>query len=153
MFIPLILGFLGSLFEEPPDVIKMRGYKPISQAESQKEEILKVSPLELTPLTQNGKLQEPSDTIAYKRALKGIRQKNWELALLLMEEFVQKFPKSEFADNAIYWTAHIYISQKEFHLARTELQRLLKHYPQSDRSAQAEAALLSLPPITARRSP
>lgn len=91
--------------------------------------------------------ESPDDQKAYQTAFKEIQNENWNEAVVLMEAFVQQFPQSNLADNALFWIAQVYFQKNEKELARSELQRLLKFYPHGDRAKRAEAILLNLSPM------
>jgi|JFJP01.1.fsa_nt_gi tol-pal system protein YbgF len=53
------------------------------------------------------------------------------------ENFIKKFPKSENADNARFWIADSYFSEKWFEKAILEYQKVLEDYPKSNKTAAA----------------
>ncbi len=77
----------------------------------------------------------------YSEALELIRQESWDEALVRMESFAHQYPESSFADNAIYWMGQIYLQKNERALARDEFKRILKLYPNGDRSERADAQI------------
>ncbi len=85
-----------------------------------------------------------SPTEYYHLALRAFREDRWDDGILMMEYFVNRFPKSDLADNAIYWIAEGYIQKNELGLARAELQRIIDLYPRSDRASRALAHLEKL---------
>lgn len=59
-------------------------------------------------------------------------------ARVQFEEFIKKYPKSENADNARFWIADTYFSEKWFEKAILEYQRVLDDYPKSNKLAAAK---------------
>ena len=53
------------------------------------------------------------------------------------EDFIKKYPKSENADNARFWIADSYFSEKWFEKAILEYQKVLEDYPKSNKAAAA----------------
>lgn len=82
-----------------------------------------------------------SQTEYYHSALRAFREDRWDDGILMMEYFVNRFPKSDLADNALFWIAQAYIQKNELALAKNELERLIKQYPRSDRAARAQVRL------------
>jgi TolA-binding protein len=80
----------------------------------------------------------------YREALRQIQDEKWDDAILTMESFVHRFPKSALADHAIYWIAQVYLQKNEIALARAELERLIQNYPKGERAKRARARLLTL---------
>ncbi|RME25468.1 MAG: tol-pal system protein YbgF [Deltaproteobacteria bacterium] len=60
-----------------------------------------------------------------------------EAARLLFEEFMQKWPKDEYTDNAAYWLAESFYAQGEFRRAALAFQRVRTEFPKSDKAADA----------------
>ena len=67
--------------------------------------------------------------MAYSDYLKG----NFLLAIDGFQIYVDHFPKSPFADNAMYWIGECYFSQKDYEKAIGQFNDLIVNYPQSDR--------------------
>lgn len=80
----------------------------------------------------------------YRQALRDIQEENFNEAIVSMETFVKSFPKSQLADHALYWIAQIYLQKNEPDLARAELERLIKLYPNGQRAPRARARLREL---------
>jgi len=77
----------------------------------------------------------------YHSALQAFREDRWDDGILLMENFVKTYSRSDLADNAIYWMAQGYLQKNEPGLARAELERIIKVYPKGDRAKRALARL------------
>jgi TolA-binding protein len=93
------------------------------------------------------KMENSQSKTAYQNALSAVQAEDWEESLIRMESFIRAHPKSEYADNAVYWLAQIYLQRNEIELARSELSRLVGLYPKSERAERALATLRTLPMI------
>ncbi|MBU1196040.1 MAG: tol-pal system protein YbgF [Proteobacteria bacterium] len=60
-----------------------------------------------------------------------------ENARIQFENFINKYPKSENADNARFWIADSYYTEKWFEKAILEYQKVLEEYPDSNKLAAA----------------
>lgn len=135
---------------------KLQGLKSENQSLKKQIQDLRNKPAEqscepASPKLTNESLSLPAPSGSaneerelYRTALKSVQNEDWEDALLRMEHFVRYFPRSELADNAIYWMAEIYIRKDELGLAREELSRILRDYPKGDRARKAQKTLNQL---------
>ena len=60
-----------------------------------------------------------------------------ETARIQFENFINKYPESVNADNARFWIADSYFSEKWFEKAILEYQKVLEKYPESNKTAAA----------------
>ena len=67
--------------------------------------------------------------MAYEDYLKG----NYSLAIDGFQIYLQQFPESPYADNALYWIGECYYSQAVYQTAMDYFQRLILEYPQGDK--------------------
>jgi len=61
-----------------------------------------------------------------------------------MEALVRQHPRSNLADNAVFWMAKHYEHKKETALAVTEYRRLIENYPKSEKFRRASKRLKEL---------
>jgi tol-pal system protein YbgF len=94
--------------------------------EEQLEEEQKKEPK--SPLPPNMSPQEIYN-MAYADYLKG----NFTLAIDGFKIYLDNFPQSPFADNALYWIGECYFSQKEFEEAISQYNQLILNYPLGDK--------------------
>lgn len=66
-----------------------------------------------------------------KAIILGLRGRNTD-KLVALEEIVNKYPKSEFADDALFQMGLTYMEMRQFNPAIAAYQRLIKEYPNSD---------------------
>lgn len=77
----------------------------------------------------------------YREGLGLVRQGQCGQAAPKLKDFVRKNPKSDFADNALYWIGACYYGQHDYSRAIVELNDLVLKYPKGDR---VPAALLTM---------
>jgi tol-pal system protein YbgF len=73
----------------------------------------------------------------YNSAYADFSRGNFDLAVSGFEEYAQRFPDSDVADNALYWIGECRFSQGKFQDAVASYDRMLERYPRSDRAAAA----------------
>ncbi len=73
----------------------------------------------------------------YDNAYLDLSRGNYPLALQGFQEYVQKFPNSELADNAQYWIGETYYAQGNYRAALTEFNKVLQEYPEGNKKAAA----------------
>lgn len=62
---------------------------------------------------------------------------SYELAIRQFQEYLRRFPDTEFADNAAYWIGECYYRQNRFRQAITEFDKVLDRFPDSDKVPSA----------------
>jgi tol-pal system protein YbgF len=73
----------------------------------------------------------------YNSAYADFSKGNFDLAVSGFEEYAQRFPDSDVADNALYWIGECRFSQGRFQDAVAAYDKMLERYPRSDRAAAA----------------
>lgn len=73
----------------------------------------------------------------YNAAYMDLARGNYQLALSGFQEYLARFPQSEFADNAQYWLGEVYYAQSDFNRAIEEFSRVIQNYPAGDKQAAA----------------
>jgi tol-pal system protein YbgF len=58
---------------------------------------------------------------------------NYQLAIEGFTIYIEHFPESPLADNAMYWIGECYFSQKEFEAAIDQFNQLILRYPEGDK--------------------
>lgn len=99
---------------------------------------------EPTAATQNeeveGSKEEPkknAEQELYDSAKKLLDEGDRENARIQFENFINKYPDSKNADNARFWIADSYFSEKWYEKAILEYQRVLEEYPKGNKLAAA----------------
>jgi tol-pal system protein YbgF len=75
--------------------------------------------------------------VAYTEVTRG----HYDLAITSFQEFLDRYPNDDLADNALYWIGESHYVQREFQAAVDSFVRLLDTYPKGDK---VPAALLKL---------
>lgn len=90
------------------------------------------------PVSQISALPEKgAEQQLYDLAKKIFDDGDKENARIQFENFINKYPKSENADNARFWIADSYYAEKWFEKAILEYQKVLEDYPDSNKLAAA----------------
>jgi tol-pal system protein YbgF len=104
--------------EQPPEKNPEEEVTPSEESEA----------LPKSPLPPNLSPQEIYN-MAYADYLKG----NFQLAIDGFKIYVDNFPQSPFADNALYWIGECYFSQEEYEQAIDRFNELILTYPLGDK--------------------
>jgi tol-pal system protein YbgF len=62
---------------------------------------------------------------------------NYDLAMLGFKQYLEAFPETDLADNAIYWIGECLYRQQKYAEATAEYDKVLKQYPRSDKTASS----------------
>jgi len=94
-----------------------------------------VPPAAAAPATRGG--ESPPDTL-YKTAYADYMQGNYQLAVQGFQEYLDRFPKTDLADNALFWIGECHAALKENDKALAAYSKILDNYPDSDKAAAAQ---------------
>ena len=89
------------------------------------------------PLPVVGKEPVSPDKRLYALALKLHRDGKYEEAIEGFNNFMEKFPKSDLADNAQFWTGKSYMALKQYEQAILAYQDVIKKYPKGNKLLDA----------------
>ncbi len=78
-----------------------------------------------------------SDKDEYQKAYELLRNGHNSQAIKAFKAFIQKFPASEYADNAQYWLGEAYKVNQQPELAKAAFQKVIEHYPDSSKVPDA----------------
>ena len=73
----------------------------------------------------------------YERAFNLLKEGRYDLAVAAFKTFVQNYPRGNFADNAQYWLGEANYVQRNFQVALSEFERVVKEHPASPKRADA----------------
>jgi tol-pal system protein YbgF len=73
----------------------------------------------------------------YHMAYGDFSKGNYALAISGFEEYVERYPDTELADNAMYWIGECNFSQGSYKAAIDAFDAMLEKYPKSDKGAAA----------------
>lgn len=79
----------------------------------------------------------PAPESLYGQAYGDFSKGNWALAASGFEEYAERFPDSDQADNALYWIAECAFAQGKYTDALQAYDRMLERYPRSEKAAAA----------------
>jgi tol-pal system protein YbgF len=82
-----------------------------------------------------GTAQSPS--ALYASAYADFSKGNYPLAVSGFEEYAERYPDTELADNAMYWIGECNFSQGSYKAAVDAFDAMLEKYPRSDKAAAA----------------
>ena len=89
------------------------------------------------PLPVVGKEPVSPDKKLYALTLKLYRDGKYEEAISGFKNFIEKFPKSDLADNAQFWTGKSYMALKQYEQAILAYQDVIKKYPKGNKVIDA----------------
>jgi tol-pal system protein YbgF len=73
----------------------------------------------------------------FDKASQMLQQGQYEGARKEFQSFLSKYPKSEWADNALYSVGECYLSEKKYQDAIESFQRVLDRYPKGNKVPHA----------------
>jgi len=85
----------------------------------------------IVPATQVPK--ENTEDEIYRQAKQAFDQGNADAARSKFKELIERFPKSERADNAQFWIGEIYYREKWYEKAILEYQKVIENYPKGNK--------------------
>ena len=68
---------------------------------------------------------------SYDKAFGLLKEGRYNQAIVAFSNFINKYPSSQYADNAQYWLAEANYAYRQYKQALTEFQRLISKYPDS----------------------
>jgi tol-pal system protein YbgF len=81
--------------------------------------------------------KEPSEQELYTLGKQAFDQGNADLARKRFQELIERYPKSENADNAQFWIGEIYYREKWYEKAILEYQKVIENYPKGNKVPSA----------------
>ena len=81
------------------------------------------------------------DQNAYQKAYDLIATRQYDQAIAALSAFVQKYPKSSYVPNAVYWQAEVFAAQGENTQAEKLFQQLIAQYPNNAKVPDAQLKL------------
>jgi len=73
----------------------------------------------------------------YRAAYEALKRREHTVAIAGFREFLRRYPKDDYADNAQYWLAEAYYDQRQFETALTEFDAVIKTYPRGNKATGA----------------
>jgi tol-pal system protein YbgF len=94
--------------------------------EEKKEPVAKLVPAEKAKA-------EPTEDEIYQMAKQAFDQGDSDAARAKFQELIERFPKSERADNAQFWIGEIYYREKWYEKSILEYQKVIENYPKGNK--------------------
>ena len=82
-----------------------------------------------------GKVDPLRAQAEYQQAFKLLKQANYDQAIKAFSEYLEKYPTSEYSDNAQYWLGETFYVTRKFDNAINAYQSLIDNYPESRKVA------------------
>jgi tol-pal system protein YbgF len=89
------------------------------------------------PATQGARLPASDPETLYQEAYAYYRSGSYDLAILTFQRYLDTYPDTELADNAMYWLGESYFAQGRFQQAVVAFDDVLAKYPRSEKVASA----------------
>jgi tol-pal system protein YbgF len=83
--------------------------------------------------------EEPKEDMegTYQRAFSAFKSGDYPAALQLFEAFIRAYPKSEYTDNAYYWSGECYYQLKDYERAILAYEKVVKQFSKGDKVSSA----------------
>ena len=98
-----------------------------------------ITPLAEPPVDRARDLESASEEekSAYDRAFRALRETRYADAAERFSSFLEQYPDSAYAPNALYWLAETYYVTRDFETALAYFSELLKRFPDSGKQGDA----------------
>jgi tol-pal system protein YbgF len=74
---------------------------------------------------------------AYRDAFSLLKAGQYDESIAAFNDFLQRYPSSQYADNAQYWLGETYYVMRQFEPAVVEYRKLIDDYPESKKQSHA----------------
>jgi len=96
-----------------------------------------VSSNDRAPINPSEKPGQIDERGMYEEAHQAFVQQDWARAQSKFSAFLDRFPKSDLADNAQFWIAESFFNQKKYEKAILEYEKVIQNYPKGDKLISA----------------
>ena len=87
--------------------------------------------------SQSAPVSAADEKAAYDQAFQALKELRYADAAEEFRSFLDRYPNSEFADNAQYWLGESYYVTRNYDIALTAFQELLDRFPESPKAPDA----------------
>jgi tol-pal system protein YbgF len=94
---------------------------------------VKGKPLALS--AQQSSHNPAQEQASYIAAYELVRNKNYPQAIKAMEDFIERYPTSQYAANAHYWLGEVYLAQQQLAESVAEFEIVVEQFPNSTKVA------------------
>jgi len=123
------------------EIKQIRGSMGLKVSGDPEEKYAKKGPLERKepPKTQPviEESADLSETQLYETTLATYKKAQFEQALIGFKRFLEKYPKSDLADNAQFWVGECYMGLRQYEQAILAYQEVIKKYPNGNKVPNA----------------
>ncbi len=103
------------------------GTMAVSQAQEPSKPVAQPTP----------EIKIPADQMLYDINMEIYRKEKYEEAIAGFKNFLQKYPKSNLADNAAFWIGESHMALKQYEQAILAFQKVIKKYPEGNKVPNA----------------
>jgi len=90
-----------------------------------------------TDVASPANVDSQEERAAYGRAFNLLKEGRYDLAVAAFKAFVRTYPQGQFVDNAQYWLGEANYVQRNFAVALSEFDKVVKNHPASPKRADA----------------
>jgi tol-pal system protein YbgF len=132
-----IQGRIGELEEQMRETLHRieQLSQQVAAASEELKELPQRAPTQIDPVEPRLPANDP-ETL-YQEAYADYRAANYALATNAFHHYLETYPDSEQADNAMYWMGESYFAQGQFNQAVDAFNNVLSKYPRSEKVASA----------------
>ena len=87
--------------------------------------------------SQSAPISAADEKAAYDQAFQALKELRYADAAEDFQSFLERYPNSEYADNAQYWLGESYYVTRNYDIALTAFQTLINRFPESPKSPDA----------------
>lgn len=98
------------------------------------ENFLRKSKIKKEEIREESKEEKNEEMILYSQALKDYTSGEYNLCISEFEEFIKRYPESEYIIDAKYFLADAYISIQNKEKAKTLFEEIIRDYPKSQKA-------------------
>ena len=100
-----------------------------NQVPTQPAPAQRAAPVNTRPQVRSPQASSPSEFQEYRSAIDLVlKQRNYDQAVVELNDYLTKFPRGQYAANAQYWLGEIYLVKNELDLSRQWFSRLLSEF-------------------------
>jgi len=87
--------------------------------------------------TANGPIPAPGPIQTYRRAYRLYLSGRYDQAATIFKGFARRYPRHDYADNALFWLGQCHYKKKRFKRAAATFRRVLRTYPSGNKAPDA----------------
>jgi tol-pal system protein YbgF len=119
----------GTASTPPPAAVTPPAPAPVAPAP--------VAPAPVAPAPAATQPVDAGENAAYRAAFNYLKEGRYDNAIKAFADFLGKYPRSSYADNAQYWLGEAHYVTRQYPGAIVEFQKVVSNYPNSPKLADA----------------